>query len=797
MNENLEELWIRSNEFLLYSHNWEEIVSVSTKFISLETNQKKRIIAYYSRGNAKYELGDYEAAVADFDKAIQLESDYDVAYYKRGNAKYELGDYKDAIADYDKAIQLAGNYVIAYHKRGNAKYELGDYKDAVADYDKAIQLNPNYDVVYYSRGKVKYESGDYKAAVTDYSKAIQINHDYAVAYYSRGNIKYELENYKAAIADYDKAIQFNLDDDNKVIAYYNRGNAKYELGDYKDAIADYNNTIQIKPDYATAYIGRGNAKYKLDNYTAAIADYDKAIQFNLDDDNKAITYHNRGKAKYELGDYKAAIADYNKAIQIKPDYTTAYIGRGNAKYGLGDYSAAIADYNKAIRFNSDDDKAVIYYNRGNAKYRLGDYSAAILDYNKAIRFNPDLAIVYYSLGVAYCNLKSPKYKKAFDNFVKADQKDKVQKTLFPSVYITHRLCNIIQEKEKQSEIFPFYYKLIEKITDVRKKQFHSPTEEVSHYTSLNTLKLLADNKRFRFYNTAYMSDLEEGRTFFEIMRDKEIDVEKLFYLYNPHPSPAYIGSWVMVTSRSREQKDELFLWRIYGKQDNEEAAGACLIFKPECFARSIPEQFGRMQQIRATENPAKTVEPNTPQQSVSMEKAQDKNEESKNQGIVDTLPALYKVAYISGREDEDSDKDLQESLESLAGFLKEIDKLIQDNKWKSKENALDLRALVCELLDNIRFLFKSAHYREEHEVRVIDTHYYTESSRVNPDNRLKQDDQDEFPQRFYLEAPESMRFSEVILGPETRNSARWEFWLKVQKPGLDVRRSQIKYRSNT
>ena len=47
-------------------------------------------MAYYNRGLAKVDLGQYTAAISDLDKAIQLEPNYAEAYISRGAAKAEL-----------------------------------------------------------------------------------------------------------------------------------------------------------------------------------------------------------------------------------------------------------------------------------------------------------------------------------------------------------------------------------------------------------------------------------------------------------------------------------------------------------------------------------------------------------------------------------------------------------------------------------------------------------------------------------------------------------------------------------
>ena len=272
-------------------------------------NQTISAETYFVRGNAKADLGQYLAAISDFDKAIQLKPDAANAYINRGIAKAELGRYSAAISDYDKAIQLKPDHADAYNNRGNAKHKLGQHSAAINDYDKTIQLKP----------------------------------DHTNAYVNRGIVKADLRQHVAAISDYDKAIQLKPD---HAGAYFNRGNAKVSLRQYFAAINDYNQAIQLKPDYAEAYNNRGVAKRKLDQHVAAISDYDKAIQLKPD---YADAYFNRGNAKLDLEQHVAAISDYDKVIQLKPDHTRAYVNRGAAKALLNRMSEAKQDLHIALK----------------------------------------------------------------------------------------------------------------------------------------------------------------------------------------------------------------------------------------------------------------------------------------------------------------------------------------------------------------------------------------------------------------------------------------------------------------
>ena len=65
-----------------------------------------------------------------------------LAYHQRGIAVQSTGDVERAIADYDKAIALKSNYGPVYESRARAHAARGDYTKAVADITRATELTP-------------------------------------------------------------------------------------------------------------------------------------------------------------------------------------------------------------------------------------------------------------------------------------------------------------------------------------------------------------------------------------------------------------------------------------------------------------------------------------------------------------------------------------------------------------------------------------------------------------------------------------------------------------------------------
>jgi tetratricopeptide (TPR) repeat protein/DNA-directed RNA polymerase subunit RPC12/RpoP len=112
-------------------------------------------IAYNNRGTAKETKGDLDGAIADYNRAIELDPKLAQAYNNRGRCKEAKGDLDAAIADHNRAIELDPTYASAYNQRGNAKEAKGDPDGAIADYNRAIELDPKLTIAYNNRGNAE------------------------------------------------------------------------------------------------------------------------------------------------------------------------------------------------------------------------------------------------------------------------------------------------------------------------------------------------------------------------------------------------------------------------------------------------------------------------------------------------------------------------------------------------------------------------------------------------------------------------------------------------------------------
>src|ERR1700730_12939908 len=81
-------------------------------------------------------------------------------YCNRGIAKQNGGDLKGALADYNRAIELDPYDAIPYENRGVVKAAQGDLHGAIADFNRALQLSPGNAEAYDNRGVAIQKTGD-------------------------------------------------------------------------------------------------------------------------------------------------------------------------------------------------------------------------------------------------------------------------------------------------------------------------------------------------------------------------------------------------------------------------------------------------------------------------------------------------------------------------------------------------------------------------------------------------------------------------------------------------------------
>jgi tetratricopeptide (TPR) repeat protein len=111
-------------------------------------------------------------------------------------AYYTLDNFDQALHDFNKVIELDPDDGTAYHNRGLIYYNQGNYTLAMKDFDQAVRLDPDDDDAVYHKACVLALLGQDDACVTWLTQAIELNEEKRE--HARNNPDFESLWYKPA-----------------------------------------------------------------------------------------------------------------------------------------------------------------------------------------------------------------------------------------------------------------------------------------------------------------------------------------------------------------------------------------------------------------------------------------------------------------------------------------------------------------------------------------------------------------------------------------------------------------------
>ncbi|MEA3051499.1 MAG: hypothetical protein QOG72_402 [Sphingomonadales bacterium] len=103
-----------------------------------------RAAAHVAEGLSSGWDGDWEAAIASFDRAIEAAPRSSAAYLNRALAWRRRGDLDRALADLDRAVRYSPGGARFYYHRSLVLRQRGDLRRARADEERAVDLDPSY-----------------------------------------------------------------------------------------------------------------------------------------------------------------------------------------------------------------------------------------------------------------------------------------------------------------------------------------------------------------------------------------------------------------------------------------------------------------------------------------------------------------------------------------------------------------------------------------------------------------------------------------------------------------------------
>ena len=291
---------------------------------------------------------------------------------------------------------------------------------------------------------------------------------------------------------------------------------------------------------------------------------------------------------------------------------------------------------------------------------------------------------------------------------------------------------------------------------------------ISHYTSLNILlKLLKKNNEdesgnIRINNITTANDPKEGKMLYNIFKRNNININM----------DIDENALTLQTSYSRN-RDSLTMFRLYGKKEDKEATGICLVLNKDyfCYNYIPPYSYKNDNSIKNEENIAKyqdkkmnlywilyynekdnllVFNPNESKYSADIVIDLNNLEQFNNKKMKDFKKEEEKIKYI-----------IEYIFKNIFYYIKNINnKIEKENKYSNIKNKL-----YGYLFENIRFIIKHEAFFEEQELRMLVTKDYKDK------DILTDDDNNKLYMKYIPLFYESINYiEEIIIGSKVENN---------------------------
>ena len=173
--------------------------------ISAQAQANRSARDYYRSAVAHLNAKELQEAVADFDKAIELEPTFPEALFYRITTLSEIDPHSEPVKDWDRIIEVAPRYKLIhyiYQLRANYRAGRGQFDASIDDVNKALEFTPDDGNLYHLRGFSYVMKNDMDRAYADYKKSVELKTRLQNPLLTRGYVFKMRREFDRAIDDY-------------------------------------------------------------------------------------------------------------------------------------------------------------------------------------------------------------------------------------------------------------------------------------------------------------------------------------------------------------------------------------------------------------------------------------------------------------------------------------------------------------------------------------------------------------------------------------------------------------------
>jgi len=389
--------------------------------IALLNNMKKDLKqfpqAYFQSGDFYGRVGQFDAALKQYDEGIQKDSANKNSYLKREIEVYiRQQNMVMAQAKNDQILANDPKDPEAKGLRATLMLDKGDVAHALTDLESVVTARPGNWVAHFNLGRAHFAKGEYEQALQEFNKCIELNPRYLPARYAQTQVDIVRGNFDAASHDADEVLKI---DPNSVQGRVMKAASLQRLNRYDEARTLLNEVLEKNPKQVETLLEIGvldlnqkKTKDALDHFRRAYEAAPQNIR-GLLGESKALLMDGQPDKSVEL---------IRQAAQAKPSMELQR-ELGNAQMGARQFDAAIATYQALINGTTDIRLKGDLYSRLAEAYRYkGDNPKSTEYMEMASKDLPDNAAISTNLALLYeAGNNLPKARTAYENAIKINR----------------------------------------------------------------------------------------------------------------------------------------------------------------------------------------------------------------------------------------------------------------------------------------------------------------------------------------------------------------------------------------
>jgi tetratricopeptide (TPR) repeat protein len=252
-----------------------------------------------------------------FRRAVQATSGNYLAHNNLGFYYSEKGRISDAMVEYQKSLDINSQYPDALNNMGHTLAALRRHAEALPLYEAALRLQPHQVEVRNNYGNSLSDLGRIDEAIEQYHQVLEkaplhadANNNLGIALAMKGQLQEAMAHFRTAITN----------KQNYAGAHSNLGNALAALHQLDEAVAQYQICLQLNPKDAQAHNNLANVLVEQGRAAEAVGHYEEAIRLRADNPE---AHYNLGLSLRRLNRPQEARRHLEEALRLRPDYAEA------------------------------------------------------------------------------------------------------------------------------------------------------------------------------------------------------------------------------------------------------------------------------------------------------------------------------------------------------------------------------------------------------------------------------------------------------------------------------------------